>query len=219
MPLYQYRKNDLEKTFLFIHVPKTGGTAVETFFRAVGLAGYFDPPTYMPVRPYLKVPPAHYDYEVLRRLFELDAMYSFAIVRHPVQRMISQYKWSLEKSNKAEELAQSGFTDFLVRMFAEYRRNENLFSGHFKPQVRFVGEKVTKIFKYEAGLDVIIRRVLEDVGFRPQGELKLPVVNNSAPRKVEPSAADIALIRDMYAEDYAAFGYDEAAAAGEGSRA
>ena len=99
MPLYQYRKNDIEKTFLFIHVPKTGGTAVETFFRGIGLTGYFDPPTYMPVRPYLTVPPAHYDYAVLRRLFNLDELYSFAIVRDPVKRMISQYKWSIEKSS------------------------------------------------------------------------------------------------------------------------
>lgn len=208
MPLYQYRKNDMEKTLLFIHVPKTGGTAVETFFRGVGLAGYFDPPTYMPVRPYLKVPPAHYDYEVLRRLFDLDALYSFAIVRHPVKRMISQYKWTLEKSTAAETLVNTPFSDFLAHMFAEYRRNENFASGHLKPQVRFVGEKVTKIFKYEAGLEGIIRRVLEDVGFRPQGDLKLPVVNNSAMRKVEPSADDIRLIRSVYAEDYEAFGYE-----------
>ena len=211
MPLYQYRKNDVEKTFLFIHVPKTGGTAVETFFRGVGLTGYFDPPTYMPVRPYLLVPPAHYDYEVMRRLFNLDAMYSFAIVRDPVKRMISQYKWSIEKSSQAETLARMDFSSFLRFMFAEYRRNENLAAGHFKPQVRFVGEKVTKIFKYEAGLNVIIRRVLEDVGFKPQGELQLPVVNSSAARKVEPSADDIALIREFYAEDCKAFGYGGAA--------
>ena len=207
MPLYQYREKDRETTFLFIHVPKTGGTAIESYFRNIGLQGYFDPPAYMPVRPYLKVPPAHYDYEVLRRLFDLDAMYSFAIVRHPVQRMISQYKWSIEKSSHAEMVSKMDFSAFLDFMFAEYGRNENLAAGHFKPQVRFVGAKVTKIFKYEAGLNVIMRRVLEDVGFKTQGELQLPVVNTSAPRKVEPTAADVARIREFYAEDCKAFGY------------
>ena len=190
MPLYQYRKNDSEKTFLFIHVPKTGGTAVETFFRGVGLTGYFDPPTYVPVRPYLKVPPAHYDYEVLRRLFELDSLYSFAIVRHPVKRMISQYKWAIEKSTRASTFAQMTFSEFIRLMFAEYRKNENLSAGHYKPQVRFVGEKVTNIFKYEAGLEVIIRRVLEDIGFKPQGQLKLPIVNNSCLLYTSPSPRD-----------------------------
>ncbi|MCA3554397.1 sulfotransferase family 2 domain-containing protein [Aestuariivirga sp.] len=208
MPLYQYRKDPFERTFLFIHVPKTGGTAIETFFRGVGLAGYFDPPAYAPVRPYIKVPPAHYDYEVLSRLFELDRLYSFAIVRDPVRRMVSQYKWAAEKSTQAETIAKMDFGSFLRLMFAEYRRDENVAAGHFKPQVRFVGAKVTKIFRYEAGLETIIRQVLEDVGFKPQGELRLPMVNTSSARKVEPTAADIALIRDVYAEDCKAFGYD-----------
>ena len=101
MPLYQLRKGKTEKTVLFIHVPKTGGTAIETYFRAIGFAGYFDPPTYMPVRPYLKVPPTHYDYGVLKRLYNLDALYSFAVVRHPVRRMVSEYRWALEKSTAA----------------------------------------------------------------------------------------------------------------------
>lgn len=210
MPLYQYRKNDVERTFLFIHVPKTGGTAVETFFRAVGLTPFFDPTSYMPVRPYLRVPPTHYDYEVLRRLFELDALYSFAIVRHPVKRMISCYKWWHETVARAGTPQQRSFSEYLRLALAEFQRDPNVQSGHFKPQVRFVGEKVSKIFKYEAGLDKIIWRVLEDVGFRPQGELRLPVVNNSAPRKVEPTADDIRLIREAYAEDFEAFGYDAA---------
>lgn len=208
MPLYQYRKNDAERTILFIHVPKTGGTAVETFFRAVGFTGFFDPPTYMPVRPYLKVPPAHYDYAVLRRLFDLDSLYSFAIVRHPVKRMISRYTWALDKSTAANMLAQIDFSSFLRRSIAEYLRDENIGAGHMKPQVSFVGEKVTKIFKYESGLDSIIRRVLEDIGFNPQGELKLPLVNESTRRNIVPSDDDIRLIREVYAEDFEAFGYD-----------
>ena len=36
MPLYQLRKGETEKTVLFIHVPKTGGTAIETYLRAIG---------------------------------------------------------------------------------------------------------------------------------------------------------------------------------------
>lgn len=218
MPLYQYRKNEQEKTLLFIHVPKTGGTAVETFFRAAGLTGYFDPPGYMPVRRYLKVPPAHYDYEMLRRLFDLDALYSFAIVRHPVSRMISQYKWSREKSTMADALSKTGFSDFLGLMFSEYRKNENLAAGHFKPQARFVGEKVSKVFKYESGLGSIIRSVLEDCGFQPQGELTLPRVNTSSQMNVVPSASDIDLIQDFYAEDFAAFGYEREALSGSMSR-
>lgn len=209
MPLYQLRKGKTEKTVLFIHVPKTGGTAIETYFRAIGFAGYFDPPTYMPVRPYLKVPPTHYDYGVLKRLYNLDALYSFAVVRHPVRRMVSEYRWALEKSTASEKLSKMDFGQYLRFMFEQFKRDENLASGHFKPQVRFVGEKVSKIFKYEAGLENIIKHVMKDVGFMIDGQVRLPTVNNTSPRKVVPTEGDIALIREAFAEDFTAFGYTD----------
>jgi hypothetical protein len=208
MPLYQLRKGEKEKTFLFIHVPKTGGTAIETYFRAIGFAGYFDPPTYMPVRPYLKVPPTHYDYGALNRLYKLDALYSFAVVRHPVRRMVSEYKWALEKSTATTKLAGMSFADYLTFMFDQYRRDDNVASGHFKPQVRFVGDKVSKIFKYEDGLESIIAHVLKDIGLKLEGQVKLPVINNTSAGKVIPTALEIEAIREFYAEDFAAFGYE-----------
>ena len=214
MPLYQYRAMDRETTFLFIHVPKTGGTAIETHLRSIGLSGYFDPPTYMPVRPYLKVPPAHYDYGYLNRLFDLTALYSFAVVRHPVKRLISEYKWALEKSNRKADLAHMDFSSYIRFMFEEYRRDENMFSGHFKPQIRFVGDKVSKIFKYEAGLDNVVRHVLRDVGLTFNAQVTLPVVNNTSSRKVVPSDSDIDLIAELYAEDFEAFGYEPRAMEG-----
>jgi len=211
MPLYQYRKGEHERTLMFIHVPKTGGTAIETFFRGIGFTGYFDPPTYMPVRPYLRVPPAHYDYGALNRLFNLDALYSFAVVRQPVKRMISEYKWAIEKSSSAEAMARMDFGQYLRFMLDNYRRDENVAAGHFKPQVRFVGEKVRKIFKYEAGLDNIIRNVLRDVGLNHENLPPLPSVNSSSStRAIVPSESDIALIHQFYAEDFTAFGYDAA---------
>lgn len=208
MPLFQYRARDKETTFLFIHVPKTGGTAIETHLRNIGLTGYFDPPTYMAVRPYLKVPPAHYDYGYLNRLFDLTRLYSFAVVRHPVRRLISEYKWALEVSTLKGPLANMDFSAFIRHMFDEYRRDENVFAGHLKPQVRFVGEKVTKIFKYEAGLDNVMRHVLRDVGLTFDAAMALPVVNNTSARKVVPSDNDIDLITEFYAEDFKAFGYE-----------
>jgi len=211
MPLYQFRRGETEKTFLFIHVPKTGGTAIETYFRTIGLAGYFDPPTYMAVRPYLKVPPAHYDYGVLKRLYNLDGLYSFAIVRHPVRRMVSEYKWAMEKSTASSKLAGMSFADYITFMFEQYKRDENVAAGHFKPQLRFVGDKVTKIFKYEAGLENIIGHVLQDVGLKFEGQVKLPVVNSTSGGKVVPTAEAVEAIRAFYAEDFAAFGYETTA--------
>ena len=100
------------------------------------------------------------------------------------------------------------FSSYIRLMFEEYRRDENMFSGHFKPQIRFVGERVTKIFKYEAGLDSVVRHVLRDVGLTFNAQMTLPIVNNSSSRKVVPSESDIDLIAQFYAEDFKAFGYE-----------
>lgn len=214
MPLYQYREQDRETTFLFIHIPKTGGTAIESYLRNIGINGYFDPPSYMPVRPYLKVPPAHYDYGYLNRLFDLSKLYSFAVVRHPVKRLISEYKWATETTNLPEPLARMDFSAFIRHMFELYRKDENVAAGHYKPQIRFVGEKVSKIFKYEAGLDSIIQRVLQDVGLKMDSRKPIPRLNTSSARQVVPSDSDLELINRVYAEDFAAFGYDPVPAAG-----
>ena len=208
MPLYQYRGKDVEKTFLFIHVPKTGGAAIETYFRSIGLTGYFDPPTYMPVRAYLRSPPTHYDYDMLSRVFALEQLYCFAVVRHPVRRLISEYKWAMEKSTLTGPLSQMTFSDFIRYMFNEYQRNENVAAGHFKPQLRFVGERVRRVFKYEAGLSEVVKQVLSEVGLKFEGATQLPVVNKTSGKAVQPTEGDLALIREFYAEDFAAFSYD-----------
>jgi hypothetical protein len=209
MPLYQFRDGPRERTFLFIHIPKTGGTAIETYFRGIGLTSFLDPTSYAMFRPYLSLAPTHFDYRVASMLFRLESLYSFAVVRHPVQRLISEYKWAVEKSTLPDAIKTLSFSDFIRHMFAAYGRDENLLAGHFKPQARFVGSKVSKVFKYEAGLDAAVRQVLQAVGLKVDGEIRLPVVNRAGEKNVEPTEEDIALIRDVYSEDFETFGYRE----------
>ena len=71
-----------------------------------------------------------------------------------------------------------------------------------------MGDKVSKIFKYEAGLENIIGHVLQDVGLKFDGQVKLPVVNNTSGGKIVPTNPEIEAIREFYAEDFEAFGYE-----------
>ncbi len=197
----------MEKTFLFIHVPKTGGMAIEAYFRAIGLAGFFDPPSYMPVRPYLKVPPTHYDYRMLEQLYNLDRLFSFAVVRHPVQRIASNYRWFIEKSTAPPDLLKIGFAEYLDLIFDQYKHDENVSSGHIKPQTRFVGSKVSKVFRYEDGLEKAIADVLRHLGLKLDREVRLPVVNNTVANKFVPSQHDVERIYEFYKDDFLAFDY------------
>ncbi|WP_395689981.1 sulfotransferase family 2 domain-containing protein, partial [Aestuariivirga sp.] len=173
----------------------------------LGLTGFFDPATYMPVRSYLKVPPTHYDYDLLDRLYSLERLFSFAVVRHPVKRMISNYRWFIEKSTSAARLSKMGFSEYLEYIFEQYGLDENVVSGHIKPQTRFVGRKVSKVFKYEDGLESAVGEVLRHLGLKLKGEVRLPVANNTTVREVVPSKQELERIYGFYKEDFVAFDY------------
>lgn len=207
MPVYKYRIGSYEKVFVFVHIPKTGGTAVENYFRVIGLSSFFDPPSYMPIRQALRIPPAHYDYRVLDGLFRLENFYSFAVVRHPLDRMISEYKWASTRSTLSDQLKGYSFSQFLDFGLKRYKRDENFLAGHMKPQSRFVGGKIARVFKYEAGLNNIIKEVLGDVGIKLNEPVMIPHVNKSADISAIVTEEDHRLVRELYEEDFEQFGY------------
>jgi hypothetical protein len=207
MPIYHFRKDGLESAFFFVHIPKTGGTAIESYFRSLGLSGFFDPYSYMQIRRILRVPPAHYDYEVCDRLFRLDRMYSFAIVRDPIDRMISEYRWAIERSSISSSLKKLSFSEFLRYALGKYRQDEDFLAGHLKPQSCFVGKRITRVFRYEDGLNKIVTEVLRDVGIPSVGDVNVPKVNTSGRAPVVLSDDDVAFIHETYADDYRKFGY------------
>ena len=208
MPIYQLKKDSKDISFLFIHIPKTGGTAIEDYFSSLGLTSYYDPKSYRPIRPYHRIPLAHLDYEMSDKLFNLDVFYSFAIVRNPIQRLISEYRWAIQKSTLPDEVKKYSFSEFIDFAFEEYSKDENFLAGHFKPQRRFVGSKVSKVFKYESGLNTIITDVFRDTGLKISGTISVPIINSSAKLPVKISEPDLALIRKLYADDFSQFGYN-----------
>lgn len=207
MPVYQLRRDKIDRSFLFIHIPKTGGTAIERYFVSLGLANFFDPASYAPIRSVLKVPPAHFDYEMCDKLFLLDRIYSFAIVRHPVSRMISEYRWAIQKSSLPEAIARYNFSEYLDFAFAEYEKDANFLAGHLKPQRQFVGPKVSRVFRYETGLNAIVTDVFKDTGLKPGGKIEVPRLNASDRLPVTVTERDLEMIYRLYAEDFTQFGY------------
>lgn len=207
MPLYQVKRGSIDRVLLFVHVPKTGGTAIENYFSSLGLLSFYDPMSYRAVRPFLRIPPTHFDYEMCDRLFRMERLYSFAIVRNPIDRMISEYRWAVQKSNLPDDVRKFSFSEFLGFAFDRYQKDENFLAGHLKPQRRFVGSKLSKVFKYESGLNTIVTEVFRDNGLELAGEIDIPFVNSSKTHPVRITDADIESIHRMYSEDFRLFGY------------
>lgn len=197
----------------FAHVPKCGGSSVQDYLRdrfgplAFEYRGYYS----IPERErWSKTSPQHIDNISRDRMFPpgfFDA--SFAIVRHPVARLVSAYHFQMEvEKSLPEGLEFSTWLEGLPKL-----REENPFAydNHVRPMDEIVPPEA-KIFYLEHGLDTLVPWFDEVTGEK-KGPRAIRHANKRgayqkvSTQKASPSAADLQLIQELYAADFARFGY------------
>ncbi|SKC35889.1 sulfotransferase family 2 domain-containing protein [Krasilnikoviella flava] len=201
-----------DRNVLFIHVPKTGGSAIEKHFVAAGWEmSYHDgrmskgDPNYL-----RRCTPQHMHGELLRETFRLrrfDAV--FAVVRDPVARFRSEYvmRHKQELSTSAEAVEAWGLAEL-----EKLARNPYLHDNHMRPQVEFL-VKQAHVYRLEDGLDA----ALSDLNERHDLGLPTEVVRSRtsertrgiSSRDVEVSATLRARLEEVYADDFRRFGYKD----------
>ncbi|WP_171212793.1 sulfotransferase family 2 domain-containing protein [Ruegeria sp. HKCCA5426] len=122
--------------------------------------------------------------------------FTFALVRDPRERLISEYKMRKDK-------AQLPFKEWVVSTFGRYQKNPYVYDNHIRPQVEFV-TKYTKVFKFEEGLSAPVSEVCDLVG---QELPNMPHKRKSISFFPEEDRELLDLIFDFYREDYEAFNY------------
>jgi hypothetical protein len=125
------------------------------------------------------------------------------IVRHPVSRMISQYRYETHKGR--QPLPAPSFTHWLRESLLAWRDNPYVRDNHMRPQHEFEVFGAD-IFRYEDGLDAPLAAFGRAVGISVEGVLHWR--NRSAHMPVEPSDDDVGMIRRAYAHDFERYGYD-----------
>lgn len=105
------------------------------------------------------------------------------------------------------------FDDWISHIFERYTRNPYCLANHIRPQHEFAGPKIKKIFKYEDGLSVAIKHVLEIAGVPLNGEVILDKINTRK-ESVGDAGLDIVMrdetrqkIMNFYSKDFEFFGY------------
>ncbi len=189
-----------DKQVLFIHVPKTGGSSIEARLAELG-----------PVQLWARnawsgfpCSPQHFHNTFLERLFrEEDFDWAFMIVRHPVSRMVSQYRYETHKYR--QPLPAPPFTLWLRETLLARRDDPYVRDNHMRPQHEFEAFGA-EVFRFEDGLDAPLVAFGRAVGVAVEGVLHWR--KRSAPMPVEPSDADVRMIRRAYAEDFERYGYD-----------
>lgn len=202
----------------FAHCPKAGGTSVERvlvdqFGDAVGHLHWgwdlwwkgggwrrADPPN----------SPQHLTWEDAQQTLPKAPDLVFALVRDPVDRLVSEYRYQrkLRRGTRLGRwLAHLPFSLWLRLMVRLAHANPYAFDNHLRPQCDFVPERA-KVFRLEDGMEQVgtwLSTQMEDAASVPS----LPRLLSGGHDRQRPliEARDKALIAQVFARDYARFGY------------
>jgi hypothetical protein len=191
---------------LFIHIPKAGGSSVETLFKRAGFER-----SLFSINDFSEgCSPQHFHKDLLVKKIEgesFDAI--FTIVRDPVSRIMSEYNFRMNLRAK-KNLPTIPISEWIRCVFSEYKTNRYLLDNHIRPQNEFLLQGV-QTYRYEQGLEYSIAAVLSAInlgnnikfGHMPTAQLS----NNFLDHDNKLSVDDIISVRRFYREDYDKLGY------------
>lgn len=201
MPYYK------DKDILFIHIPKTGGTVIESEIKKSQTQTLYSgrTNTILP-HPYNKKSLQHQFYTTLYKYKEklgidFDKVKIFSVVRDPYDRIISDLFWlRLIKKNYTSEQVYE-----VIKK--KYLHQENL-DNHNQPQYKFITDEKGKlipdinIFKCET-LNRDNEKLNKFLGF------KINTIRDNVNKDYSGylNNKSISLINDYYKKDFELFGY------------
>jgi len=198
----------------FAHIPKCAGSSVEDYLRdRFGPLALLD-------RQYLSVPeparwsrtsPQHVDWASLERFFPAAFFADiFAVVRHPLDRAVSAFRFQSEVEGTVP--AGTGFGDWLRAEAEAWTAEPHRSDNHSRPQCDFLPPEDgpgCAVFHLEHGLDALIP-YFDALAGNETGPRAMSHANRAAPAgtaRIEPTEAERALVAELYAADFARFGY------------
>lgn len=202
-----------DKLHYYAHVPKCGGSSVETYLKkrfgslAFLNTRYLSQPE--PAR-WTRSSPQHVMLEDFHRLVPADWIASsFAVVRHPVKRLISAFQFQTEVEGTVAALwsIDEFFDDWLKRAEGE----PFLYDNHLRPQSGIVPEGAA-IFRLEEGLAPLVAH-LDTLAGNTGGPREIPKENvrkkgvGPDAERLIPAPETLTRIANYYAEDFRRFGY------------
>lgn len=201
----------------FAHIPKCAGSSVEAYLHGrFGRLGMLDRAHYDHPRRWTRSSPQHALWKDMERLLPLDFMAaSFAVVRHPVERLKSVFAWQREWQESIP--SDTSFAEFLdiIEKNRPYAKRRYPLDNHASPMTMFVPPECS-IFRLEDGLHAVVEWLDSFCG-NTDGAREIGVSNRTAAQlerrgKTVPNVIltqeDVLRIEQLYADDFKRFGYD-----------
>lgn len=202
-----------DRLHYYAHVPKCGGSSVEAYLKArFGPLGFLDTRFLdLPgAQRWTRSSPQHLPWDAFTRLVpEGWIASSFAVVRHPLKRLVSAFQYQVEVEETVAPLwsIDEWFDDWLKRAGDE----PFLYDNHLCPQSAIVPPEAA-VFRLEDGLDAVVPHLDRLVG-DTNGPREIPAENirrkgmGPDAERLKPSAETLARVARFYAGDFARFGY------------
>lgn len=197
------------KHFMFVHVPKTGGTSLEVVFARSGFAtAYIDLGIKGTLNHLRLCPPQHMHAEALQNHFDLDKFDgTFMVVRNPYDRFRSEYCMAHPINC---DLSAPAVEAWAAQVFTDLAADGYTRANHLRPQHEFYLPDVA-VYKFEQGFTGIIR----DIADRYSIQLIKDNVREMARNKnagivssdVDLNPATTEMIDNLYAKDFQQFEY------------
>lgn len=200
-----------ERKYLYIHIPKTGGSSIERAFADVGYRtryrdGRVGPTSWNSIR---RCTPQHMHREMLEMILRVDQFDGvFTVVRDPLARIRSEYLWR----HRHDDFGVDGRSveKWTARTLRRYGKDPFIFDNHIRPQVDFLLDRAL-VFRFEDGLDAMAATL------NKKWKLGLPeelprlregaTATKYSSRDVEVTDRTRRLVTDFYRDDYERFGY------------
>lgn len=185
------------KVLYFIHIPKTGGSSVEAALRQLGARQAL---LHGSKGDFMKCTPQHMHAALAEKFVPASFRdYSFAISRHPVNRLVSEFHM-----RRGRWKTSITFDDFVEYAFTKYQENRYIFDNHIRPQAEFLTSDA-KEFRFEEGLDKVMEDVCTFAGVN--FSLKVPHKRKKVAEQPSISEATLKKIWQFYTVDFERFGY------------
>ena len=195
----------------FAHIPKCGGTSIESYFVKLGASVAFldrrflDQPEIMP---WNISSPQHIDGLSLSRLFPNTFFdFGFAVVRNPYSRFLSAFKYQMMRRKIGLKL---DINNFINNDLESAATGMGKYDNHFKSQTSFLLPQLSyKVFKLENGL-MPVKRYIDSNFFDFPIALDIERKNQGIETndKFAISMQSKNTIRHIYKDDFENFQYD-----------
>jgi hypothetical protein len=197
------------KSILFLHIPKCGGTSVVEMFASSG----YSPQLQMrglPPQASLVTSPQHLTCSTLKSLLRFENLAdTFVLTRNPYQRLISEFNWHfrcIPVSNRPD------FSDWAIESMARAVEDPFYRDSHFRPAIDFLDADIAaRVFRLEDGIEFIAEYFLR----MPGKTVPLRVERKNDARSFAQSVCDVkfsdealATVNSFYRYDFMAFDYE-----------